>query len=88
MPLIKLYAGLRKTAGVKEIHVEGSRLSDVLMALAEQYPVLRQALFDGERLRQHIVINVNGNNIDTNQTLEVGVAPEDQIAIFPPIAGG
>ena len=88
MPLIKLYAGLRAAAGVKETHVDGQLLRDILQALVEQHPALDGAVLDGERLRPHVVITVNGKHVDPDAGLIVPIMPGDQIAIFPPIAGG
>ncbi len=88
MPDVKLYAGLRKAAGIKEVQLDGSRLEDVLLALVDQYPDLRQILYDEGCLRPHIIINVNGNNVNQEQRPDLVLAPDDQIAIFPPIAGG
>lgn len=88
MPDIKLYAGLRKAAGVKEVHLDGSQLDDILHVLVEIYPALQQILYDGSCLRSHIIINVNGNNVNPDQSPDLLLAPNDQVAIFPPIAGG
>ncbi len=83
-----LYAGLRKAAGIKEVHLDGSRLEDVLLALVDRYPALQQILYDEGCLRPHIIINVNGNNINQDDRPDIVLAHDDQIAIFPPIAGG
>ena len=88
MPLIKLYAGLRAAAGLKETHVDGNRLQDILLSLVEQYPGLDGAVLDAEGLRPHVVITVNGKHIDPDAGLAIPIMPGDQIAIFPPIAGG
>ena len=50
MPLVRLYAGLRTAAGVKQTRVEGDRLAGILTALIEQHPALSGAVLDGERL--------------------------------------
>ena len=88
MPLVKLYAGLRAAAGVKEAQVEGTLLRDILNVLVEQYPGLDGAVLQNGALRPHVVVTVNGTHIPDNQGLDIFIASEDQIAIFPPIAGG
>jgi len=88
MPLVKLYAGLRSAAGVKETHIEGDRLPGILSALVEKHPALNGAVLDGDRLRPHVLVTVNGRHIDPEQGLDISIAAEDQIALFPPIAGG
>jgi MoaD family protein len=85
MPTVKLYANLRKLAGTKELSVPGVTVASVLGELANQAPGLRNVVLDGETLRPHVVITLNGHNIiDVNTQ----VTEDDVIAVFPPIAGG
>ena len=88
MPMVKFYAGLRKAAGINETTVTASTLRAVLGCLAAQFPSLAQQVWDGEALHSHIVITVNGHTLDPLEGLDLSVVPEDEIAIFPPIAGG
>jgi molybdopterin synthase sulfur carrier subunit len=88
MPLVKFYAGLRKAAGTNETLVTACTLRAVLDCLVVQFPSLQQQLWDGNALRAHIVITVNGHTLDPVEGLGLSVLPEDEIAIFPPIAGG
>ena len=85
MPVVKLYANLRKLAGTKELSVTGATLGAVLNDLVEQKPVLDGDVLENGQIRPHVVITVNGHN-----ATELGafVAEQDRIAIFPPIAGG
>ena len=88
MPTIKFYAGLRKTTGMKETSVPASSMRAVLDALVAAYPDLREQVWDGEALRPHVVVTINGYNLDPERGVNIPVEPDDQIAIFPPIAGG
>lgn len=88
MPTVNFFASLRKTTGIKETTVTGSSLYNVLDELVEAYPELREQMWDGETLRPHIIITINGHNLDPEQITDLPVKPEDKIAIFPPIAGG
>ncbi len=88
MPIVKFYAGLRKAAGTREATITGSTLQSVLDSLMAQFPSLQQQVWDGEALRAHIVITINGHALDQTEGLNLPVGPEDEIAIFPPIAGG
>jgi molybdopterin synthase sulfur carrier subunit len=88
MPTINFFASLRKTVGTKEIIVPGSSLHVVMDTLVETYPELREQVWDGERLRPHIIITINGHNLDPEQVADIPIKPDDKIAIFPPIAGG
>jgi molybdopterin synthase sulfur carrier subunit len=85
---VKFFAGLRKTAGTKESDAPGSDLRAVLDGLSTQNPDLGRQIWDGRTLQSHIVITVNGQTLDPLQGLELPLLPEDEIAIFPPIAGG
>jgi MoaD family protein len=85
MPTVKLYANLRKLAGTKELSIPGATVGSVLSGLVKQAPPLGSALMDGESLRPHVVITLNGHNIIDFNTQ---VTETDVIAVFPPIAGG
>ena len=85
MPLIKLYANLRKLAGTKEISIPGATVREVLNELVTQYPALAGALLDKDGPRAYVVITLNGHNVTE---LNMLIDEEDIIAIFPPLAGG
>lgn len=85
MPVVKLYANLRKIAETKELSVNGSTLEVVLNELVEQKPALDDVILENGQIRPHVVITVNGHNaIDLNTI----ISEQDIVAIFPPIAGG
>lgn len=88
MPIVKFYAGLQKAAGIKEISIPSATLHATLDSLAAEFPPLKQLVWDGETLRPHIVITINGTHVDPEQGVNIPVMPDDLIAIFPPIAGG
>jgi len=85
MPVVKLYANLRKLAGTKELPITKTTLGAVLNELVEQHPALDGVLLENGQVRPHVVITINGHNA---AGLDVSVAEQDLIAIFPPIAGG
>ncbi len=85
MPLVKLFANLRKAAGFKEIDLPGESLAQVLSGLSGQAPALASLLLENGQIRQHVIITVNGL---AAQGLEAPLAEQDVVAIFPPIAGG
>ena len=85
MPLIKLYAKLRKLAGTKELSITGATLGAVVGELVRHKPLVGDAIIADGELRQHIVITLNGHNITD---FETPVTEQDIVAIFPPIAGG
>jgi MoaD family protein len=85
MPLVKLYANLRKIAGTKELAIEGTTLQFVLDELIKEKPTLDGLILEKEGLRPHVVVTVNGQNA---LELNSAISEQDVIAIFPPIAGG
>jgi MoaD family protein len=85
MPVVKLFANLRKLAGTKEMTITESTIEGTLMALVRQNPPLGDVIFKNGGLRPHILIALNGHNISD---LKLCVNDQDIIAIFPPIAGG
>jgi MoaD family protein len=85
MPIVKLYANLRKVAGTKELFVAGADVGSVLSGLVRLHPPLEEKILEDEGLRPHIVVTVNGHHVTD---MKVSLAEEDVVAIFPPIAGG
>ncbi len=85
---IKLYGGLRQKAGRAEQRASGATVRAALGNLCAGNDDLRAAIFDGDILRPHVRVMVNGRDIHLGPGLETAVADNDQIAIFPPIAGG
>jgi MoaD family protein len=87
---IKLFGGLRRQVGATELPASGTTVRDVLANLSAAHPELGEALFgesDGD-LRPHIRIIINGVDSELSEGLDTPVREGDQIAIFPPIAGG
>jgi molybdopterin synthase sulfur carrier subunit len=85
---IKLFGGLRQTAGSPEFEVSGTTIKEALEDLCRDNQALREAIFDGSVLRPHVRVMVNGRDCEFSGGLETAVYENDQIAIFPPIAGG
>ena len=85
MPTVKLFANLRTIAGTKELSVAETSLRGVLIDLVKRIPTLDGVILEGEQIRPHFVITINGHNATD---LATPVAEQDLIAIFPPIAGG
>jgi molybdopterin synthase sulfur carrier subunit len=88
MPSIKLFAGLRKLAGKKEIIVPGASIQEVLENLAREYPQLQLFLVKDGQLHPRGILTMNGQAQDPETGLETPVSEQDQIAIFPPVGGG
>lgn len=85
MPLIKLYANLRKLAGTIEIETNAGQLGAAIEDLLAKKQALAGLILENGKPRAHIVITINGQ---LTSDLALPLAPGDVVAIFPPIAGG
>jgi len=85
MPVVKLFATLRKLAGTKEVSVTGATVAGVLNELIQIHPALDGVIVENEQVRPHVIVTMNGYNITD---FETPVTEQDHIAVFPPIAGG
>ncbi len=85
---IKLFGRLRQVAGSAEQEVSGATVREALENICAGNETLRAAIFDGNVLHSHVRVMVNGRDCELAQGLETPVSANDQIAVFPPIAGG
>jgi MoaD family protein len=85
MPIVKLYANLRKLAGAKELSIAGATVGAVVSQLVKYNPPIGEIILHDGELAPHIVLTLNGHNV---LDFETAVTEEDIIAVFPPIAGG
>ncbi len=88
MAIVKLFGGLRVHADKRAWNVPGATVCAALGNLCDSSDGLREALFVDGRLLPHVRVMVNGRDVELDQGLATPVSPEDQIAVFPPIAGG
>ncbi len=87
---VKTFANFREIIGKREIEVEldsNSSVRDLLEELCRRYDV-RALLFEGDALQKYIKILVNGEDVVFLKGLETKLKSGDEIAIFPPVAGG
>ena len=85
MPVVKLFANLRKLAGTKELSMSAATIGQMLNELVKRNPALDGIILENGELRPHVIITLNGHN---TSDLSMQVTEPDIIAIFPPIAGG
>ena len=85
---IKLFGSLRRKAGGAEQDASGTTIREVLESICVEKDDLQAAIFDDDRLRPHVRVMINGRDTELDDGLETAVSDNDQIAIFPPIAGG
>lgn len=89
MATVKLFGNLREYTAANVIEdMQGETIRRVLTALCADNTPLQDAILDGDGLQPFVRIMVNGHDCELAQGLETPVTTTDQIAIFPPIAGG
>lgn len=82
--LLRPYCG-----GAAELAFVVSDLSDLLAQLETQYPRLYVNVCDETgRMRQHLNLFVNSDNVRDRSGLETAVASGDVITILPAVSGG
>ena len=88
MSKVKLFGGLRAKAGQAEIMVDGETVGEVLARLVNNNLALQEVIFSGDALQTHVRVMINGRDIELADGLQTAVSADDQIAVFPPLAGG
>jgi sulfur-carrier protein len=85
---VKLFGGLREKAGQAEFVMEIGTAGEILDRLVQGNEALREAIFAGRELRPHVRVMLKGLDIELAQGLETAVGENEQLAVFPPLAGG
>jgi molybdopterin synthase sulfur carrier subunit len=88
MATVKLFGNLHRHTKAKRLTVPGKTIGAIVEALCSDNPPIRDILLDNGQLRPHFKIMLNGHDITLIQGMETPVEEHDQIALFPPIAGG
>jgi len=90
---IRLYATLRARAGgEREVDVglqPGASIGDAILALLARKPALEgHILDDAGRVVPYVSVFIEGRDIRYLDGLATVLSDGDEIAIFPPVAGG
>ena len=88
MPLIKVFGNLRSLAGSASFSKPGLTPRAVLNEIQKDNPALYDAILVEGALRPHVRLMVAGRDIELAQGLDTPIREDDELAIFPPIAGG
>jgi sulfur-carrier protein len=85
------FAGFREILG-KERDVtldESATAKELLEELAAASPRFKEAAFDESgALRDYVLLMINRKRIDPGQDLSRQLREGDELAVFPPLAGG
>jgi MoaD family protein len=88
---VKYFATIRTYTGETGRHLDDAPadLRELLTTLAGRYGTsFRRAVFSGGELSGEIIILVNGRNVRYLQGLDTPLAADDEVSIFPMVAGG
>lgn len=89
MAQIRIPTPLRPYAGGNNaVAVNGTTVGTALNDLTDQYPDLRQHLFEGAQLRSFVNIYLNQEDVRYLQGAETPLKEADTLLIIPSIAGG
>jgi molybdopterin synthase sulfur carrier subunit len=79
-----------KTVGpVEQARYDGATLSEVLAAVARDFPRLPAYLLDDQgRLRRHIAVFVDGVMEPRDKALSRTLSPDSDVHIFQALSGG
>lgn len=88
---VKVFANLREicNSSVVEVEVDSLVVIDILEELVKMFPALNDEIFTEEKtLKSFVHVFINGHNIIHKDGLLTKIKPDDQFALFPPVAGG
>ena len=87
---VLFFAYIRNYTKTKQIEISGyDNLRDLLHKLCDLYgKEFTKKVFKGEALSDEIIILVNGRNIHFLQDLDTPLKEDDEISVFPVVAGG
>ena len=88
--IIKFFAFIRDYTGSKETSIDSCpTLRELLYKLCTKYGKrFSEKLFVGDKLSDDIIILVNGRHIQHLHGLDTNLEENDEISIFPKVAGG
>lgn len=66
---------------------EGGTVRDALVILCDT-PERRREIFQGDGLKPHLIVMVNGVHVQSLQGLATPLSPGDILAVFPMLGGG
>ena len=88
---VKYFATIRTYTGEAERRLDDAPedVRELLTALAERYGApFRRAVFSGAELHGEIIVLVNGRNVHYLRELDTPLGTDDEVSIFPMVAGG
>ena len=88
---IRIFAFFREKIGKKSLHYKFNTKITVLEAIiifCRDYDICSDILDDKMQLKDYVSILLQGRNISLLNGLDTRLHDNDELAIFPPLAGG
>lgn len=88
---IRFFARFRELLGTDIVvdSGDGTILADLVRTVAAKNKEGYEAIFDEHRqFREYVILMRNGKRVDAAKASAVIVSDGDEIAVFPPVAGG
>lgn len=67
---------------------DGASVLDALLQFAETISQAKEELFDGDVLKEHVVLMYNRERIDAEDAAEISLSDGDEVVLYPPVSGG
>ena len=89
MPLIEFTRNLQRHVEAPPTHVEGATVREALEAVFAQAPRLRGYVLDEQgKVRQHMVMFIDGELVRDRDALSDAVQPNSVIDVIQALSGG
>lgn len=82
MPVVKFFTTLRKATGETSYRSAARSVAEVLKEVEERYGD------DVSRYLRNVNVLVNGRHIGYLRGKRTRLEPDDEVSLFPPLAGG
>ena len=88
--VVRIPGPLRKiTNGADKVETDGADLGQLIGALEEQYPGMKERLLDEKgELRYFVNLYLNNEDVRFLDGLKTAVKSGDEVSIVPAVAGG
>ena len=89
MPLVEFTRNLASQTAAPTCRVEGATVNEALAAVFAQQPALRGYVLDDQgRLRQHVVVYIDGERIGDPAGLGDAVGSSSEVYVMQALSGG
>ena len=90
MPTVKIPSQLRaQTDNQSQVKIDGTKVSEVLENLVQQYPSLKEKLYnDTGKLHRYVNVYLGDEDVRFLDYLDTTVTDDSELSLVPAIAGG